>query len=93
MNWDIRRAPPEENYAALKSLKEEGYNVLVDLTAVDYSTHADKHPECFEVVYRLASLDAQTGMEKKTRVEVHCGVGEDPVLKSVMSLWPVADWL
>ncbi len=91
MNWEVRQVPPERNHEALKSLKEEGYNLLVDLTAVDYSG-LGRTPR-FEAVYRLASLDSDTGLETKPRIELRCAVGEEPVLRSVMSLWPVADWL
>ncbi len=93
MNGLARRVAPENNFEALKALKDQGYNVLVDITAVDYSTHP-KAPiaERFDVIYQVMKLDAAKG-EDQGRVEIHCGVGEASVLKSVMSLWPVADWL
>ena len=38
MVWDVRRVEPgEPAFELLKKLKEDGYNVLVDFTAVDYS--------------------------------------------------------
>ena len=136
------RVAAAEAFDILKKLKSEGYNMLVDFTAVDYSaygpsgTKADSwkraYPleeeslarpiasadgeeygtphrpgsgsldearptspvqERFEVVYRLMKLDAKTG-DDLGRVYVHCGVPENPpVLRSVMSLWPIADWL
>lgn len=91
MTMDIRRVEPAQNFERLKELKEQGYNVLIDLTAVDYPAKgADAR---FDVVYRLASLNPATGLEDKARVEIHCAVGLQPVLKSAKTLWPVADWL
>ena len=131
-----------EVFETLKKLKNEGFNMLVDFTAVDYSAYSasgDKtdswkraHPlqqkiiprpiaaaegeeygtphlpgtdslddarpappvqERFDVVYRLMKLDPKTG-DDLGRVYVHCGVPENPpVLRSVVSLWPIADWL
>lgn len=142
---EIRRVAAAEAHDALKKLKEEGYNVLVDLTAVDYSAFkpgarskgdaSDRlkraapyeeedvtrpiasaegeqygtphlpgvptldapHPEPpvaerFEVLYQVMKLDPATG-EDKGRVLLRCGVPEgEPVLRSVMGLWPIADW-
>ena len=42
MRIESRMAPPEQAYQILARLKDEGYNVLVDLTAVDYSAFAGK---------------------------------------------------
>ena len=90
---DVRRVAAEDCFEALSRLKDEGYNVLVDLTAVDYSAYpGTPREDRFEVVYRLMSLD-DTGLEGKGRVELRCGVGEGPELLSVKSLWPIADWL
>jgi NADH-quinone oxidoreductase subunit C len=94
MNQEIKRVAPAEAFALLSALKAEGYNVLVDLTALDYSAHpAPPLSSRFDLVYRLASLDPGTGLETKPRVEVHCGVGTEPAVPSAASLWPAADWL
>lgn len=90
---DIRKIEAAHNFRALKELKDAGLNVLVDITAVDYSTHPQPPiSERFDVVYRLMTLDLKTGMDQG-RVEIHCAAEEEPVLRSVMSLWPAADWL
>jgi NADH-quinone oxidoreductase subunit C len=78
------------NHAALSRLKDEGYNVLVDMTCVDYLPQG-KSPR-FDVVYRLMKLDLETGADAG-RVEIHCAVDDLPVLRSVADLWPIADWL
>jgi NADH-quinone oxidoreductase subunit C len=95
MAAESRRVEPAEAFALLADLQAQGYNLLVDLTALDYSTHpAPPVPGTrFEVVYRLAGLDPETGLERLPRLELHTAVGEEPILRSVASLWPVADWL
>lgn len=93
MTTEARKVEPEKAYEVLHSLKHEGYNVLVDMTAVDYSAYPEKKVARFDVVYRLASLNAETGFEEKPRIELHCAIDEEPVLRSVLDLWPVADWL
>lgn len=39
MKIDVRRVAAAEAFDALKALKEEGYNVLLDFTCVDYSAY------------------------------------------------------
>jgi NADH:ubiquinone oxidoreductase subunit C len=87
---EVRSAPAERNVEELLKLRGEGYNVLVDLTCVD-RLKLGLTPR-FDVVYRLMKLDPATGMDAG-RVELHCETGEEPVLRSAASLWPVADWL
>ncbi len=62
------------------------FNILMDLSAVDYSDMG-KTPR-FQAVYHLYSLN------KNHRLRVKTGVDEsDPEIDSVVSLWPIADWL
>jgi NADH-quinone oxidoreductase subunit C len=82
--------PAASNVEELAKLKDEGFNMLVDLTCVDYQPQG-RTPR-FDVVYRLMKLDPATG-EDRGRAEIHCAVDESPVLRSAMSLWPNADWL
>ena len=93
MPMEVCSADAEKAYEALQALKQEGYNVLVDMTAIDYSAYPEKRAARFDVVYRLANLNAETGLEEKPRIEVHCAVNEEPVLRSSADLWPDADWL
>ena len=85
-----REIAAADNHAALASLKAEGYNVLSDLTCVDYLPQG-KSPR-FDVIYRLMKLDFETGADGG-RLEIHCAVDDRPVLRSVADLWPIADWL
>jgi NADH-quinone oxidoreductase subunit C len=72
----------------MKFLKTEpklDFNMLMDLSAVDYLWQ-ERLPR-FDVVYHLYSL------ARNHRLRVKVGIHEkDPVLDSVVSLWPAADW-
>jgi NADH-quinone oxidoreductase subunit C len=74
----------ESAFAVLKLLKDEfGFNMLADLSAVDYLGQEPR----FEVVYHLNSL------EKNIRIRIKTPVSEGQELDSVVSLWPIANWL
>ena len=90
---ETRRVEADQAFSVLQTLKDEGFNVLVDLTCVDYSTFQPARAQRFELTYRLMKLDAETG-EDRGRVNVQVPVPEGPaVLRSAMALWPIADWL
>lgn len=90
LQGERREVPAAQNHEALAALKAEGYNMLVDLTCVDYLPQK-KSPR-FDVIYRLMKFDADNGLDLG-RVEVHCATDAAPVLRSVADLWPIADWL
>lgn len=73
----------------MRWLKESGgFDLLVDLTAVDY---LGRDPR-FEVVYHLRSM--QTG--NRLRIKVQIGEiegGPPPEVDSVVSIWPAANWM
>jgi NADH-quinone oxidoreductase subunit C len=78
----------------LRDHEEMRFNLLVDLTAVDY---LGRDPR-FEVVYHLASIDGEPrGTEPcrmRHRLRVKTGVPEEPCeLDSVVELWPAANWM
>ena len=87
---ESRTGDPARNAQELSALKAEGFNVLLDMTAIDWSK-AGRTPR-FEIVYRLLKLDPESGADLG-RVELRYSVDERPVLRSVRSLWPIADWL
>lgn len=67
----------------LKEDPELRYDVLMDVTAVDYW----KRKPRFEVVYHFLS------MPHRYRVRVKVPVGEpDPEVDSLTELWPSANW-
>jgi NADH-quinone oxidoreductase subunit C len=64
------------------------FEVLMDLTAVDYLTYPGREDgPRFEVVYHLYSLTHNHRLRLKVRVEE-----EDAVVSTATSLWPVANW-
>lgn len=90
MRGEPRVVPAGRNHEELAALKAEGYNMLVDLTCVDYSAQG-RSPR-FDVIYRVMKFDLADGKDMG-RLEIRCAAGEEPVLRSVRDLWPVADWL
>lgn len=69
----------------LKEDPELDFNVLMDLTAVDYLS-MEKIPR-FEVVYHFYSLHYNQRLRVKVPV-----TDEEPWVDSLTSLWPIADW-
>lgn len=68
----------------LKSDSRTLFNVLLDVTAVDY---LGREPR-FEVIYHLLSLP------HKQRLRIQVGVpGDKPAVDSLVSLWESANWL
>ncbi len=68
----------------MKYLKEsEGFNVLMDLTCVDYYGEEER----FEVVYHLYDLDKKRRLRVKVRVDE-----EKPEVESLCGLWKSANW-
>ena len=90
LRGERRDIPAVTNVEDLAKLRADGYNMLVDMTCVDYLPQG-KSPR-FDVIYRLMKLDAASG-EDRGRLEVHCAVDSEPVLRSAQALWPNADWL
>jgi NADH-quinone oxidoreductase subunit C len=83
-----------EVMAALRDDAELAFNVLIDLTAVDYLGQEPR----FELVYHLASVETEPrGSEPSRlhrRLRVKARVPEDPCeCPSLVSLWVAADWL
>jgi NADH-quinone oxidoreductase subunit C len=65
------------------------FDLLTDLTAVDYSTFPGRQDgPRFEVVYHLYSLPHNHRLRVKVRVDE-----DDPVVPTAVPLWPIANWL
>jgi NADH-quinone oxidoreductase subunit C len=68
---------------------ELGFDVLTDLTAVDYLRYPGREDgPRFDVVYHLYSLR----LNHRLRVRVHVDE-DDPVVPTLVPLWPIANWL
>jgi NADH-quinone oxidoreductase subunit C len=80
-------APVAVAFDVLAALKETGFDLLVDVTCVDYLDYPGaKHR------YGLVYLLAATGTNQRLTVRVFVD-DPDPTVKSVVSLWRGADWL
>jgi NADH-quinone oxidoreductase subunit C len=78
---------PESLTTVIDFLKNDSrllFNVLVDITAVDYS----KRKPRFDVVYHLMSLQ----FNRRIRLKVAVDEGE-PVLETLTPFWGAANWL
>ena len=77
--------------AALSLCREDadlGFDVLMDLTAVDYQKYPGREDGLrFEVVYHLYSLRWNHRLRIKVRVDE-----DDAVVPTAVPLWPIADW-
>ena len=64
------------------------FDMLMDLTAVDYSKFPGREDgPRFEVVYHLYSIGHNHRLRVKVRVDE-----DDPVVPSAVDLWPIANW-
>ena len=70
----------------LKEDPEFDFNILMDLSAVDYKTFGEPRPR-FETVYHLYSLGKNHRIRLKVPVEE-----KTPALPTLTGLWPAADW-
>jgi NADH-quinone oxidoreductase subunit C len=79
---DRERAP--EIMAALSREPDFAFNVLTDLTAVDWP---EREPR-FDVIYQLNSLERRHRLRIKVRAS-----GADPWVHSACGVWKSANWL
>lgn len=77
---DVARVPGEDWDAFARAAKEAGFEVCLDVTAVDWMR---QRPERFEVVASLLS------MRHKVRLRLITTVGrENPSVASLTPIWP-----
>ena len=80
--------PVEKAFAALDALKNQaGFDLLVDITAVDYLHYPDAKDR-YGIVYCLANTTTGERVVVKTFVN-----DPDPEAPSVYSLWRGSDWM
>ena len=87
--------PPAGDYLrVVEALRDEGFALCVDVTAVDYLTHPgrtlpdDVVPERFEVVAGVLNLNERTRVRLRTQVP-----DSDPTIASLYDLHPGAEAL
>jgi NADH-quinone oxidoreductase subunit C len=86
--------PPRDAYRdVVAALRQEGFTMCVDVTAVDYLTHPGRSglppgvaPERFEVVVTLLSFERRERLRLRVQVPEH-----DPVLDSLYDLHPSSE--
>jgi NADH-quinone oxidoreductase subunit C len=76
--------PVDQVPQAVAALKQLGFDMLVDVTAIDW----EKRSPRFEVVYHLYA----TEQHRYVRLVAGCAGNEQPEAPSVTSLFPAADW-
>ena len=84
-------ARPDLVHEALQRLRDDRswrFELLVDLTAVDYLGYPAGRPGRFAVVYHLHSLR----LEERVRVQAFLPA-ESPEIASASDLWGNAEWL
>ena len=86
LDWPAVNVPVDLIVAALKHLRDAlGFDTLTDLTAIDWAEGASPR---FTVVYHLFS----TTQPNYLRVTTDCASDTEPVVPSVVGLWPAANW-
>jgi NADH-quinone oxidoreductase subunit C len=79
---------PERLYAVLECLKQRfGFDMLIDVTAVDYLYYPDAKDR-FGVIYALLN----TGTSERLYVKTYLNE-PDLAIPSAFSLWKGADWM
>ena len=68
------------------TFKDDGFNYLVDLSAIDYSKYPNHAGPRFAVAYMLYSF------QKNARVRLKVATDEETPIPSVSSVWRTANW-
>jgi NADH-quinone oxidoreductase subunit C len=85
----VERARLLEVLRACRDEPDLGFDMLTDLTAVDYSTFPGREDgPRFEVVYQLTSIAHNHRVRLRVSVEE-----DDAVVPTASGLWPIANWL
>jgi len=79
--------PDEQSFDVLAFLKERGFDLLVDVTCVDYLEYKGATRR-----YGLVYLLANTATNQRLTIRVFVD-DPDPTVRSVVSLWEGANWL
>ncbi|HZZ58626.1 MAG TPA: NADH-quinone oxidoreductase subunit C [Opitutaceae bacterium] len=78
--------PAAEAAGVLQWLRDEqGFDFLMDLTAIDWAEGATPR---FTIVYHLYSSTDH----RYIRIAAHCPSDEEPAMPTVTGLWPGANW-
>jgi len=85
-DWPAFNIPADQALTALQWLRDEaGFDMLTDLTAIDWSAAASPR---FTVVWHLTS----TSRFDCVRIAAACADDTSPSMPSAIALWPSANW-
>ncbi len=85
----VAREQLVETCRALRDIPELRFAFLADLLPVDYLPREPR----FEIVYLMASLGMSGFGDTPKRLRIKVRVpGKDPMVPSVSSVWPAANW-
>ncbi|MDC1311426.1 NADH-quinone oxidoreductase subunit C [Burkholderiales bacterium] len=79
-----------EVMALLRDSPELDFKLLIDVCGVDYADYPDKKQsnKRFAVIYHLLSMK----LNHRLRIRVYCEDDEQPVVPSIVDIWPGANW-
>ena len=80
----VSREDVPELARALRDRPELGFNLLAEITAVDFWPREPR----FELVYILVSIPNRLRLRMKVRLP-----GADPHVSTMIGIWPAANWL
>ena len=79
---DVARVPAERWYEFAEALKDAGFEICSDITAVDWMR---QKPQRFEVVANLVSMQHKARLRMVTSLD-----RQDPTVASITPIWPGA---
>jgi len=90
LTLEVKAADYVEVAQTLRDHAELRFGQLTDLCGMDYSTYGDVPREgpAFGVVLHLLSI----GHNVRLRLRVMCPDNDFPLLESIISVWPAANW-
>ena len=85
--------PAEVSYDVLSFLREAGFDLLVDVTCVDYLEYRGARHR-YGLVYLLVATASNQRLTVRVFLDDPAAADEPgPAVRSVVSLWRAADWL
>jgi NADH-quinone oxidoreductase subunit C len=84
----VKAAALRDAMTTLRDRAELGFEQLIDLCGVDYSTYAGYSGPRFAVVSQLLSI----ANNRRLRVRVFCPDDDFPLVDSVIGIWQSANW-
>lgn len=84
---------PQAVFAACEYLKNQGWEFLADITAVDYPDKESPEKGVFRLLYQVANYQNGEIVTIKTEIPRESANDKLAQMQSVNALWRAADWL